>query len=168
MADIGRPTKFRPEMVIQAEKLVKLGATDEQLADFFEVNPDTIHEWKKVHADFSESLKQAKAELDSKVEQSLYRRAVGYEHEDTYFSTYEGEVTATPTIKRYPPSEVACIFWLKNRKPSEWRDVQRLEHGGSINFTAETMSVEDLRLEMIKRGELSVDGRLLTNGLSQH
>jgi hypothetical protein len=22
----------------------------------------------------------------------------------------------------------ACIFWLKNRKPAGWRDVQQMEH----------------------------------------
>jgi hypothetical protein len=26
-----------------------------------------------------------------------------------------------------PPDVTACIFWL-NRKPSEWRDVQQMEH----------------------------------------
>ena len=31
--------------------------------------------------------------------------------------------------RRLPrPQNVACIFWLKNRKPSEWRDVQQMEH----------------------------------------
>jgi hypothetical protein len=27
-----------------------------------------------------------------------------------------------------PPDVTAQIFWLKNRKPSEWRDVQNVEH----------------------------------------
>jgi hypothetical protein len=28
----------------------------------------------------------------------------------------------TPLTKHYPPDTTACIFWLKNRKPKEWRD----------------------------------------------
>jgi hypothetical protein len=35
----GRPTSFKPEYVAQAEKLCALGATDQEIADFFEGNP---------------------------------------------------------------------------------------------------------------------------------
>lgn len=37
---MARPSKYRPEFVEQAEKLCKLGATDLEVADFFEVEPD--------------------------------------------------------------------------------------------------------------------------------
>lgn len=36
---MARPTKFKQEFIAQAEKLCKLGATDMELADFFEVAP---------------------------------------------------------------------------------------------------------------------------------
>ena len=28
----------------------------------------------------------------------------------------------------YPPDTTAAIFWLKNRKPAEWRDKQEQQH----------------------------------------
>jgi hypothetical protein len=28
------------------------------------------------------------------------------------------------------------IFWLKNRKPAEWRDKQEVEHSGGVTVTA--------------------------------
>jgi hypothetical protein len=31
-------------------------------------------------------------------------------------------------LEHVPPDVTAQIFWLKNRKPTEWRDVQQLEH----------------------------------------
>lgn len=37
---IGRPTKYRPEFAEQARKLCLLGATDKELADFFENDYD--------------------------------------------------------------------------------------------------------------------------------
>ena len=75
----GRPTKYKPEYTEQAVKLSKIGATDAQIADFFEVNIDTITEWKKVHPEFSVALKEAKAQFDDMlVEQSLARRAQGF------------------------------------------------------------------------------------------
>ena len=37
-AAIGRPSKFKPEYVEQARKLTQLGATDREVAEFFEVS----------------------------------------------------------------------------------------------------------------------------------
>jgi hypothetical protein len=119
---MGRPSSFKPEFAEQALKLCKLGATDRELADFFEVSESTVNLWKIVHPEFSESLKRGKSEADERVEQSLYRRALGYSHDAVHFSAYEGEVTETHYVEHYAPDTTACIFWLKNRKPGEWRD----------------------------------------------
>ncbi len=40
----GRPTKYEASYIVQAEKLCALGATDIEVADFFEVMPDE-EEW---------------------------------------------------------------------------------------------------------------------------
>jgi hypothetical protein len=37
-------------------------------------------------------------------------------------------VTRVPIVEHVPPDVTAQIFWLKNRKPVEWRDVQQMEH----------------------------------------
>jgi hypothetical protein len=125
---VGRPSKYDQSFNKKATKLCLLGATDKDLADFFEVNEDTIHEWKKVHPEFSESIKKGKMEADAQVANRLYKRALGYKHADVHFSAYEGFVTATPTIKHYPPDPTAAIFWLKNRQPDKWRDKQEIDH----------------------------------------
>lgn len=127
---MARPSKFKPEFVAQAQKLAALGATDREVADFFEVNEATLHRWKHEHEPFRESLKVGKEPADDRVEHSLYRRAVGYEHDDTHFSSYEGVVTATPYVKHVPPDTTAMIFWLKNRRPEFWRDVKAQELSG--------------------------------------
>ena len=118
----GRPSKYKPEFASQASKLCSLGATDRDLADFFEVTEQTLNNWKGAHPEFFESLKLAKEEADKRVEQSLYRRALGYSHDAVHVSNYQGEITLTPIVERYPPDTAACIFWLKNRKPDQWRD----------------------------------------------
>ena len=43
---VGRPTDYKPEYCEQATKLCKLGATDAELGDFFEVTEQTINNWK--------------------------------------------------------------------------------------------------------------------------
>lgn len=132
----GRPSKYKPEHAKQAAKLCALGATDAQLADFFEVSVSTINLWKVQHVEFSESIKVPKAEADERVEQSLYRRALGYEHDEVDIRVIDGVVVQTPIRKFYPPDSTAMIFWLKNRKPSEWREKQEIEHKGGISVTA--------------------------------
>jgi hypothetical protein len=116
----GRPTKYKPEYVAQAAKLCALGATDAQLADFFEVSVSTIALWKVQHKEFSDAIKVPKAEADERVEQSLYRRAMGYEHDEVDIRVVGGEIVQTPIRKFYPPDTAAAIFWLKNR--AGWRD----------------------------------------------
>lgn len=146
----GRPSKYKPEFAAQAEKLCRLGATDAQLADFFEVSISTINLWKVEHATFSESVKLPKAEADEKVEQSLYKRAMGYEHDEVDIRVIEGKVVETPIRKFYPPDTAAMIFWLKNRKKAEWRD--RIEQ--SVTHSFENMTDEEIeaRIEELKNG----------------
>jgi len=118
----GRPTKYKPEYAEQAAKLCALGATDAQMADFFEVAVSTVALWKVQHKEFSDAIKVPKAEANERVEQSLYRRAMGYEHDEVDIRVINGELVMTPIRKVYPPDAAACIFWLKNRKPAEWRE----------------------------------------------
>ena len=119
---MARPTDYDPDFVRQAEKLCRLGATDQELADFFEVNVRTIYRWKAEHAEFCQALKAGKAEADDRVERSLFARANGYEHDEVDIRILNSEIVQTPIRKFYPPDTTACIFWLKNRRPEEWRD----------------------------------------------
>lgn len=133
---MGRPSKYQPEFAEQAAKLCKLGATDAQLADFFEVSVSTVNLWKVQHPEFSESIKVPKTEADNRVEQSLFLRAMGYEHDEVDIRVVGGELVQTPIRKHYPPDATAMIFWLKNRKPADWRDKQEIEHKGGVTITA--------------------------------
>lgn len=119
---MARPTKFKPEFVEQARKLCKLGATDAELADFFGVAVRTIDMWKLQHEAFLRAIKTTKAMADRRVEASLYRRAIGYEHDDTDIRVVDGKIVKTATRKVYAPDTAACIFWLKNRNRKAWRD----------------------------------------------
>jgi hypothetical protein len=129
---MARPTKYKAEYAVQAEKLCKLGATDIEIADFFGVEVRTIYRWKAEHAEFCQSLKIAKAEADERVERSLFARATGYEHDEVDIRVVNGEIVQTPIRKYYPPDTTAGIFWLKNRKSAEWRDKQETEHSGAV------------------------------------
>lgn len=134
----GRPSSYRPEYAEQARKLCLLGATDADLARFFGVADATVDNWKQAHPDFLGSLKAGKEEADAKVAHSLYRRAIGYSHRAVkiFADPKTGAELQVPYLERYPPDTTAQIFWLKNRRPGEWRDKQQHEHSADGSLAA--------------------------------
>lgn len=126
----GRPSGLTKVKMDQVEKLAKAGWTDAQMAEFFGVTPRTWENWKQASPEFFQSLKDWKAEADHKVERSLLERALGYTHPEEKIFQNQGEIIRAETLKHYPPDTTAAIFWLKNRKPAEWRDKQEVEHSG--------------------------------------
>jgi hypothetical protein len=122
----GRPSEYDPAYCEQAKKLCRLGATDVEISDFFGVSPSTFYRWSAEHEEFRESIKTGKDFADERVERSLYAKAVGYEHDDTDVRVADGVIVQTPVRKIYPPDSTAAIFWLKNRRRSEWPDKQNV------------------------------------------
>ena len=123
----GRPSKYREEFPAQAARLCMLGATDKELADFFEVTLSTISEWKVVHQEFSDALKEGKQLADAKVAESLFKRATGYTHKAVKIMAVGGAVVREEYDEHYPPDATSMIFWLKNRRPDLWRDKREEE-----------------------------------------
>lgn len=137
MAKGGRPTLYKKQYADKAFKLCLLGATDAQLAEFFDIRVSTLKNWKAAHPEFLAALKKGKAEADGQVAKSLYRRALGYSHPAVKIVA-DAKTGAEHTVRyteRYPPDTTAAIFWLKNRKPEQWRDKQDQEHRGEIKLT---------------------------------
>lgn len=119
---VGRPSKYKSEYAEQARKLCLLGATDADMANFFDVDESTINNWKNEFPEFLESIKKGKMLADANVADRLYQRAMGYEAPDVDIRVVDGEIVETPMIKHYPPDTPAAIFWLKNRQKDKWRD----------------------------------------------
>lgn len=131
----GRPSSYKPEFAPQAQKLAELGATDQEMADFFEVEVRTVYRWKHEHDEFCQSLKTGKEVADERVERSLYQRAIGYEQEEVkiFMPANAPAPVYAPFRAKVPPDVTAAIFWLKNRRKEDWRDKHEHEHSGSVN-----------------------------------
>lgn len=126
MAKVGRPTKYSPEYVEEVYKLCLLGATDEQIADFFGVTVQTLLNWCDAHPQFLEARKNGKERADAKVAEALYHRALGYSHPAVKIMSYEGSSWEHEYTERYPPDTAAAFIWLKNR--AGWRDKHEVDH----------------------------------------
>lgn len=141
----GRPASYRPTFPEKAQSMFARGATAAEVAKSLKISISTLYQWQQDKPAFSEAVTRGKAQADELVEQSLFKRSIGYQHPDTHFSTFQGMVTATPFTKHYPPDTAAAVFWLKNRKPKEWRD--RTE----IQLEQEVAGVDAQTLEMLRK-----------------
>lgn len=137
----GRPTKYVEDYPDQARKLCLLGATDEELADFFEVCTSTLDNWKSAYPEFLGAIKSGKIQADAHIADRLYSRAEGAEwEEEQAFKVKTGahsERVEIVTVKRAaPPDSTAIIFWLKNRRRGDWADRQEITgaNGGPIQY----------------------------------
>jgi hypothetical protein len=128
--DRGRPPKYTPSFAEQAAKLCNLGATNEDLADFFAVSIRTIIRWTTEHEEFCHAVKEAKEIADQRVERSLYQRAVGYTFDSEKVFNGKDGIVRTDTREHVPPDVTAQIFWLKNRQRDRWRDKHDHELAG--------------------------------------
>ena len=98
--------------------------------------------------DISDALKRGKEVIDRQVENALLKRALGHEYVETTKELTDLGLTVTKQVtKQVAPDTTAQIFWLKNRKPQEWRDKKETEVTGNLNVNNpfSDLSVEELR-----------------------
>ncbi|WP_249525996.1 transposase [Fusobacterium nucleatum] len=117
--------------LIEIEAWKRDGLTDEQICNNLNISIQTFYTYKSKYIEFFEAIKKGKEVADIEVENALFKRAIGYKYKevikevkeiDGKKSTYIKEVT-----KEMPGDVAAQIFWLKNRKPSKWKDKQDID-----------------------------------------
>lgn len=140
-----RPSKYDPDRhPLWAEGLAKLGKVEDDIAAAMGIHVSTLRDWKKKFPEFSVALKIGKSEADTQVESSLFKRAMGYEYEEVK-TVNDGE-RVEKTVKQVAPDVTAQIFWLKNRKPEEWRDKVHQEVTGKDGGPIEITNIPDEKL----------------------
>jgi transposase-like protein len=93
------------------------GLTDEQIAHNMGIATGTLYEWKKKYHEIAESLKKSKEVADRAVENALYKKALS------------GDTTA-------------IIFWLKNRRPNDWRDKRETQLSGNVQTVPDRLVID--------------------------
>lgn len=125
----GRPTKYNADLhPALAEAWAFAGLIDTQIAERLGVAESTLYLWKSEHVEFSEALKRGKSGPDDKVEACLFARATGYDHPAVkiFMPANAIKPVYAEYIEHTVPDVTAQIFWLKNRRPSAWKDKQEV------------------------------------------
>jgi hypothetical protein len=126
---MGRPPSYRAEFCEVAARHYLEGATDLEVADALDIHVSTLYRWHHDHPEFREAAKVAKEAADTRVERSLYHRAVGYTYDAVKIMQDKGKPVIVPYREHVPPDPGAAFNWLKNRKPGEWRE--KIDHSVS-------------------------------------
>jgi transposase-like protein len=98
---------LKPDGLILIEGWARDGLTDEQIAHNIGIRRETLWSWRKQFPNIDNALKKTKEVVDRQVENALFKKAC------------EGDTTA-------------MIFWLKNRRPNDWRDKRETQLSGNV------------------------------------
>lgn len=133
------------------KSLARRGLILDEIADEIGVARSTLCKWVDENESLSDALKEGKSKADSAVEDSLYRRALGYTYSEKKTLVSAGgngeqkPVKVEVVEKTVPPDTTACIFWLKNRMPKVWRDRTNIaleaEDADTVKIQAEIKAV---------------------------
>ena len=116
-------------MNLIVREMAKLGAIDTEIARALDISIPTLHDWKRRYPALLKASKLSKAKADDRVKGRLFESATN------------GDTTA-------------AIFWLKNRRPAEWRDKQEISTTKEISVIHRV--IVDPEPEVIEGGEVKV------------
>lgn len=142
-----RKNKYRTHVAPFLKEIGQMaadGATEAEIAAKLRVAYSTFKSYKYKHRELQEVLLTSKELADLNVEAALYRRAKGYTTREITRErrlnrqTGEYEMIETKIVeKEVPPDTTADMFWLKNRRPDEWREHQSIDVGIPVSEAAE-------------------------------
>lgn len=112
------------------------GCTKEEIAENMGISSSSLRDWIKKCPDIGEALKEARAYAHARVENALFRKAVGFtierqqpvkrkvaEYDGVGKKIGEHEEIEIQTISEYVPPDMGAIaFYLKNNLPNKYKD----------------------------------------------
>jgi hypothetical protein len=141
------------------------GLIEKQIAKNMGVAESTLRNWKNIFPEIAEALRKGKEVVDREVENALYKSALGF-MQKVKKPVRIKEVEYDPKNGRkiresekwvqveeevyIPPQVTAQIFWLKNRKPDQWREKN------DLTLTPSNGVLESL-MELHKHGDSKVE-----------
>ena len=129
---------LEPDGLLCLEAWARDGGTDQIIADKMGIAKSTLNDWKVRFPVIMDALKRNKEIVDVEVENALLKKATGFFQRvkkvhklKTVKMDGQKRIETEELVEKeedvyFPPETVAQIFWLKNRKPDQWREKQNL------------------------------------------
>lgn len=149
---------LEPDGLLRIEGWARDGLTEEQIAKNMGVSRSTLSDYKVKYPDILRAIKNSKEVADREVENALFNKATGYtvklkkpmkvrhveydEQTGRKIAEYE-RIEYIEEEVHVPADTTAQIFWLKNRKPNEWRDKVTVTDESSLEKLDELISSID-------------------------
>lgn len=114
-------------------KLCLLGLTDKDIANVIGVTETTLNNWKIEHSSVFESIRNGKEIADANVVASLYKRAIGFEHDAVKIFQNQGVEVIIPYKEYVIPDVTAQKKWLSARQRKIWSESLNLTGGQDEN-----------------------------------
>lgn len=125
-----------PERYEVISQWARNGCTKQEIAAAMGISYTTLMEWEKRCSDISKALKEARAYAHARVENALFKKAVGFTIREMVpvkkkVKDFEGagnkvgeheEIEMMEVIKEIPPDMGAIAFYLKNNMPDKYKD----------------------------------------------
>ncbi len=128
------------------------GATEESIAKKLGVAYSTFRRYKEDEPKLMEALRVSKDLADAEIENSLFRKANGYNAEvrknvkckEEYFDDFGRKCTREILREaidevHIPADTKAITFYLTNRLPDEWREKQSIEGTMGVSYKLEDL-----------------------------
>ncbi|NFA42707.1 hypothetical protein EXM65_09010 [Clostridium botulinum] len=170
----GVPNKYDTHVkprLFEIENWCREGLIEEEICKRLGVSLSSLQNYKNKYSELSKALKDGKEIADYKVENALYKRALGYKYKEVTkereLNKESGkyELVVTKEIeKEIAPDPQSIIWWLKNRKPTKWKDKIDINVDGSIDINNKFsyMTDEEIEKEARKLEEILDASRSIT------
>jgi len=119
----GPKCRYKPDYHSKMIKwMCRAGATDDEIARELGILVRQLYRWYREYPELCQAKTEGKKIPDSEVEQSLRKRALGYEVEEGEVVATNGQATKVKKKRKHIPADIrACRLWLMNRDPENWR-----------------------------------------------
>lgn len=146
---MGRKSKYESHVEPRLAEIQQMKATmsEAEICETLHVSQTAFEQYKKDHEELRDALKSGNAIMSATLKESLYKKAVGFEYEETRITMREVNGQQTKVIekfKRYSPPDTGAIhLLLKNIDPT-WRNDDQT----TIDLKKEKLEIEKQKGEV--------------------
>lgn len=117
-------TDYDPSYAARAHDLCMVGLSELEISQVLGISVGYLRGWREHYEDFNQAWVSGVALASVKVVGALHKRACGYD-KLVWRDTPQGMMQELKHIEANIP---ACVFWLTNKHPDQWKT--KVEHEG--------------------------------------